>query len=35
MTRGFGLLPDLFEVYVCCSRNEEGRRTVSAQPVWI
>jgi predicted dehydrogenase len=31
MTRGFGLLPDLFEVYVCCSRNEEGRRTFAAK----
>ncbi len=31
MTRGFNLLPDLFEVSVCCSRNEKNRRTFAAK----
>jgi predicted dehydrogenase len=29
ITRGFNLLPDLFEVAVCCSRSERSRRVFS------
>ncbi|HEY6454757.1 MAG TPA: Gfo/Idh/MocA family oxidoreductase [Steroidobacteraceae bacterium] len=31
MTRGFDLLPELFEVTVCCSRHADGRRSFSAK----
>ena len=31
MTRGFALLPDLFEVSVCCSRHADGRQAFAAR----
>jgi predicted dehydrogenase len=31
MTRGFTQLPDLFEVYVCCSRGAAGRQAFAAR----
>jgi predicted dehydrogenase len=31
MTRGFSRLPDLFDIQVCCSRNEKNRRAFAAR----